>query len=88
MSAAIEVVVDWQAVLNELRTMGIRTGQISMRVHLSSGMLREYRLGLKAPGHANGEKIIAYWMRLTDKSREQIPTKEIIVATATEIASN
>lgn len=76
MSATVEIVVDWQAMLNELRHMGIRTGQISMRVGLSSGNIREYRLGIKSPMHCNGERIIEYWMRLTAKTREQLPMVE------------
>lgn len=76
MSATVETVVDWSEMLNELRRMGIRTGQISMRVHLSSGNIREYRLGMKSPMHNNGEKIIEYWMRLTQKTRDQIPMVE------------
>lgn len=76
MSAAIETVVNWSEMLNELRRMGIRTGQISMRVHLSSGNIREYRLGIKAPMHSNGERIIEYWIKLTGKTRADLPMME------------
>jgi hypothetical protein len=83
---AIQFVVDWPVLLNELRNMGIGSGQISMRVYLSSGNIREYRAGLKSPMHANGERIIEYWMRKTGKNRSQLPMVEKIVTVATDIA--
>lgn len=66
--------------------MGIKSGQIGMRVDLSSGSIREYRLGSKTPLHNNGERIIEYWMRITAKDRSQLPMIEKVVALATDIA--
>jgi hypothetical protein len=86
MSTVPQIVVDWPRLLNELRHMGIRSGQIGMRVNLSSGSVREYRLGIKAPLHSNGERIIQYWSRVTGKDRSQLPMVEKVVAAATEIA--
>lgn len=70
--------VDWTALLNELRRLRIRTGMIGEFTGLSTGNIREYRLGNKSPLHANGERIIYFWMQATHKGREQLPMRERI----------
>lgn len=76
MSVPIQLVVDWPEMLNELRRLQIRTGMIGEFTGLSTGNIREYRLGLKAPLHSNGERLIAFWIQCTLKPREQLPMVE------------
>lgn len=76
MSVPIQLVVDWPEMLNELRRLQIRTGMIGEFTGLSTGNIREYRLGLKSPMHANGERIIAFWIQATRKERAQLPMIE------------
>lgn len=76
MSVPVQLVVDWPQMLNELRRLEIRTGQISEFTGLSTGNIREYRLGEKSPMHFNGERIILFWMQCTGKNRALLPMVE------------
>lgn len=78
MATAPSLVVDWQALLNDLRRRGLRTGTIAEQVGLSSGNLREYRLGLKCPMHANGERLIEFYLASTMQTRDRIPMREAV----------
>ena len=78
MNARTHPTVDWPALLNDLRRRGLRTGTIAEFAYLSTGNIRDYRLGVKCPNHAHGERIIAFWMSSTMQTREQLPMRDMV----------
>ena len=73
----VHLAVDWPQVLNDLRQRRVKTGLIARYTGLSTGNIREYRLGVKSPMHANGERIIEFWIRETGKQRVQLPLVQV-----------
>lgn len=73
MSTPARQVVDWVILLEQLRDLGVRTGTISENTGIAVSTLREYRLAMKSPLHANGEAIIRYWCERTGLNRAQVP---------------
>lgn len=69
-------VVDWHALIDELRkSYGMTRLDIASDVDLHVDTLRTYLSGIARPSHQGGEALIALWMRITQKPREQIPTE-------------
>jgi hypothetical protein len=66
-------VVDWEALLEQLRALEIRTSDISSHTGISRQALGEYRQGIKTPLHSRGEALIQFWCRMTGKPREALP---------------
>lgn len=73
MNATTNQVVDWPALLEQLRDREVRTGTISEHTGIAVSTLREYRGGLKSPLHSNGEALIRFWCKATGQVRELVP---------------
>lgn len=73
MNAAVRHVVDWVAMLEQLRAADIRTGTISEHTGIAVSTLREYRLCVHSPTHAKGEALIDFWCRVRGEPRDALP---------------
>ena len=80
MKPSAPLVVDWVTLMAELRRMGMPARTIASHVSLSHSVLIDYAQGVKSPIHANGERLIAFWMQATGKAREQLPTTAPILS--------
>lgn len=69
----LNLVVDFEAVLAEIRASGQSYAQISDATGISKSTLVGIGGGYGHPLHANGEKLIAHWSARTRKPREMVP---------------
>ena len=67
------LVVDWSAIIADLRRHGISTYQLEGLVGISKSQLVGYGAGTSAPLHAPGERLIEFWCQITTSTREQLP---------------
>lgn len=73
MSAVIRArTVDWVAIIQQLRETKT-IPQIAEGSGLAKNMIIGMANGYNHPRHANGELIIAFWMRETGKTRDDLP---------------
>lgn len=64
--------VDWFAVLIDLNRKGLTTVGIAQTI----GTPRSTVLGWKQggePNHADGERLVALWLRMTEQPRDRLP---------------
>jgi hypothetical protein len=59
-----------------LRSQGLSIRQMSAEIDISKSALTDVGNGYKNPGHWNGEKLIAYYLQRTGRTRDQLPTVE------------
>jgi lambda repressor-like predicted transcriptional regulator len=76
-------VVDWAALVDGLRRHGFPLSEVSRVTGVSITSLKEYRLAIKSPLHATGERLIVYWCGVTNSTREQLPRTRRIMSAAT-----
>jgi hypothetical protein len=81
MSVQPNFVVDWEALLEQLRDLEVRTGTISEATGIAVSTIREYRLGMKTPLHAKGEAIIRFWCSTTGRDRKDLPMTQAMPST-------
>jgi hypothetical protein len=74
-------VVDWQALIVELRGSYRMTWRdIGEAVDVNQHTVRSYSMKLTTPKHRDGEAIILLWMRITGKSRDVLPLEVCAVS--------
>lgn len=64
--------IDWSAILDELRRRGIGPSSVAEQIGIPKSTLLGWRDGAQ-PGHADGEKLLAFWCRVTSSARESAP---------------
>ena len=66
--------VCWAAVLADLCGGRVSSHAIARSLDIPRSTLRGWLDGAQ-PGHADGERVIVLWMRVTGKPRELVPTE-------------
>jgi predicted transcriptional regulator len=66
-------VVDWAALLAELRRHGFTYGQLPSLVHISKTQIIEYANNNACPTFDAGERLIELWLGVTNAPRSAIP---------------
>lgn len=69
------VYVCWPAVLADLCGGTLAVHAVARKLDVPRSTLRGWIDGAQ-PGHADGERVLAMWMRTTGKPRELIPTEK------------
>lgn len=71
--------VDWAAVINALLERGLTMRAVgdAMQLQLTARMLQHYEIGVQ-PAHFRGEGLIALWCDKTGKSRDNLPTCDLV----------
>lgn len=64
--------IDWFAVLVDLQRRGLSGRAVSEQVVVPYSTLSGWKQGSE-PNHADGERLIALWMRMTDRPRADVP---------------
>ena len=80
--------IGWKQILLQLRSSGLSYGQISIATSVPCGTLRALVNRGGQPVHANGEKIVAYWCRRMNLSRDELPKVDAIASTIVIEADN
>ena len=65
-------VVDWPALLHELRRMGFSLETIASHTRVSRQAVSSYLSADRSPTHSHGERIVNFWLQATGKSRADI----------------
>ena len=65
--------VDWPLLLEELRLSGLTFREIAKATDVSHVTLINYSSQATNPMHASGERLIAFWISRTAKSRADLP---------------
>lgn len=73
MNAAAKPVIDWPAVIDELRQRGLTSAAIAEQCGISATTIKEWRQGIKSPLYSTGEALVAFWCQFTGKTVEQLP---------------
>jgi transcriptional regulator with XRE-family HTH domain len=73
MNAAAKPVIDWPALIDELRARGFTSAGIADQCGVSATTIKEWRQGIKSPLYATGEALVAFWCQFTGKTPEQLP---------------
>lgn len=70
---------DWAAVINQLLLRNVTPSQIgkAMSMMLTHRMINYYASGVQ-PTHFRGEALIAMWCDKTGKSRDNLPTCDLV----------
>ena len=70
---------DWAAVIDQLLRRNVTMRQIgeAMQMMLTTRMIRHYSIGVQ-PAHFRGEALIAMWCDKTGKSRDNLPTCDLV----------
>jgi hypothetical protein len=66
---AAETVVDFSALMFDLRRAGVKINAIAIRAHVSRSAVQNYFTGTM-PLHPTGERILKFWCATTGKVRE------------------
>jgi hypothetical protein len=77
------LVVDWVALLDEVRRYGVRTSGVAEITRIPRQTIDAYRNGTSSPSHANGETLIKLWTGLTNKPRAVLPMTQQFASAAT-----
>lgn len=64
--------VDWFAILVGLGRKGLTTAHIALEVRVPKSTILGWKQGSE-PNHADGERLIGLWLRLTESQRAQVP---------------
>lgn len=75
-------VVDWPALLDELRKKGFTLDTIADHIGLSQQALSDYRRDVSTPLYAKGEKLVEFWLHATSKPRSEIPRRQALPSAA------
>lgn len=78
---AVIYVTCWPAVLADLCGGRLSTYAVADLVGVPRSTLRGWLDGSE-PGHAQGELVIAAWMKVTGKPRELVPTERRVLSAA------
>lgn len=73
MNAAAKPVIDWPALIDEMRARGLTSAAIAEQCGCSATTIKEMRQGIKTPLYSTGERVVAFWCQFTGKSVEQLP---------------
>lgn len=68
----VEPRVDWFAIFSGLLRRGITLALVSQQTKVPTGTLQGWKQGAE-PKHADGERIIAFYLQVTGESREKVP---------------
>lgn len=71
-------VIDWALLLEELRLSSLTFRDIATAVDVNHTSLIKYSQQATSPSHATGERLIAFWMQTTGKTRDQLPTALVV----------
>lgn len=74
-------VVNWPAVLAQLCCGQMSVYALAASLGVPRSTLRGWLDGSQ-PSHPDGERLIAEWMRVTGKPREQVPTERRTLSAA------
>lgn len=71
-----EYVVDFSALMFDLRRLGFSDVAIADAVHIPRTTAREYRNG-STPSFDVGERLIAFWCSNSNRKREDVPVTRV-----------
>lgn len=75
--------VDWRELLNSLHfTHRMTLIDIATEVGTHRDSIRNYYNCATTPSHLTGEKLIALWLKITAKPREQLPMAQVLPSAA------
>lgn len=81
MSRPIELHVEWFRLLADLKRHGFSLRSVREQTGIPESTLRGYAIGSE-PKHMDGEALIMFWCRATDRQREQLPLEPIALSAA------
>lgn len=64
--------VDWFGVLTDLNRRGLTTVTIAQLVTAPRATVLGWKQGAE-PNHADGERLVGLWVRITGNARESVP---------------
>lgn len=64
--------VDWCRVIDDLQKTSMNTRQIASKVFVSHATILAWKKGTQ-PRHSDGERLLALWWQVTDKTRGNLP---------------
>lgn len=64
--------VDWFAILIDLNRRGIPTSSLTGIIGVPKGTILGWKQGAE-PNHADGERLVGLWLRMTEKPRTDVP---------------
>lgn len=64
---------DWFTVISDLRKRGMTAQAVADSIESAKSTVLGWKTGAQ-PKHSDGERLIALWMRMTDQTRDQLPT--------------
>jgi len=67
-------VTDWAAMLGEMRRLGVGIDSLGRHLGMPRTTLQHYAYMGGQPKHAEGERLIAFWCQLTERTRAELPT--------------
>lgn len=73
--------VNWPAVLADLCCGPLNVYGLARQLEIPRSTLRGWIDGAE-PGHAEGERLIAVWMRMKGKERDSLPMEEASLSAA------
>jgi ribosome-binding protein aMBF1 (putative translation factor) len=68
-----EQVVDFEAVMLELRRHGFSQRSIAHQVKAPESTVKSYAYGTTSPTFDVGERLISFWCATTNRTREELP---------------
>lgn len=71
--AATENRIDWFQVIADLGRLGVPSQMIADSVGVAKSTLLGWKQGAE-PKHGDGERLIAFWCRVTERQREALPS--------------
>jgi transcriptional regulator with XRE-family HTH domain len=78
-----KLMVDWPALVRELRVShGMTLHDIGREIGKTRAAISWYGHGGGAPSHATGEELVALWVQVTSKPREQLPKQPVVLSCA------
>ncbi|WP_439671443.1 hypothetical protein [Cupriavidus necator] len=77
-----EMVVDWHALLIQLQRAGQSTSKIAAGSNVRRSTFLGWKNGGAQPRHPEGERMIAFWCRVTGKGRADLPMRPVELSAA------
>lgn len=71
-AAATEIRIDWFQVINDLGRRGFPSQLSADSIGVAKSTLLGWKHGAE-PKHGDGERLIAFWCRVTERQREALP---------------
>ena len=69
--------VDWFRVIADLTRRGLSTRSIGDEIAVPPATLLGWKQGAQ-PRHVDGERLIALWLRMMDKPRDELPMTSLL----------